>query len=94
MLASLLKVSYCDRPMSGARRRRRASVNNSFKHFLLPNRKANLGETLQGCSLAETLQKLFKEFHSLYNSSCQKKAKALKIFFSETRRRKVLIFGV
>ena len=39
------------------------SVIIFFKHCLLPNHKANLDETWQGCSLGEALQKLFKEFN-------------------------------
>ena len=86
----VLRVSYCDRPMSGVCRL--ASANNFFKHLLLLNHRANIDETWQGCSLGETLQKLFKKFDSIHNSTLvalatkrKKIAKSLKIFFSETR---------
>ena len=79
--------------------RRPSSVNNFFKH-LLQKHRANLHETWQECSLGEALPKLFKEFNSTHNSGChgkkrkKKKAKSLKILFSETRRRRALIFGM
>ena len=85
----VLRVSYCDRPMS---------VNNFYKHLLLLNHWANLDETWQGCSLCEALQKLFKEFNSILNCGChgnqkEKNAKSLENF-SETRWRRALIFGI
>ena len=64
----VLRVSYCDRPMSGVCRQ--ASANNFFKRLLLLNHRANLDETWQGCSLGEALQNLFKEFNSIHNSGC------------------------
>ena len=45
-------------------------VNNFFKHLLLPNRWANLGQTWQECSLGGPLQKMFTEFDSIKNSGC------------------------
>ena len=45
-------------------------VNNCFKHFLLPNRWANLDHTWQECSMGGPLQKLFTEFDSIKNSGC------------------------
>ena len=45
-------------------------VYNFFKHFLLPNRWANLDQTWQECSLGVILQKLFTEFDSIKNSGC------------------------
>ena len=51
----VLMVSFCDRPMS--------VVHNFFKHLLL-NHRANLDETWQGCSLGESLPKLFKRLNS------------------------------
>ena len=45
-------------------------VNNFFKHLLLPNCLANLGQTWQECSLGGPLQKLLTEFDSLRNSGC------------------------
>ena len=45
-------------------------VNNFFKHFLLPNRLANLDQTLQERSLGDPLQKVFTEFYSIKNSGC------------------------
>ena len=69
------------------------------KHLLLQNHWANLDETWQECSLGEALPKLFKEFNSTHNSGChgnkkKKNPKSLKIFFSETGRRRALIFGM
>ena len=76
----VLKVSYCDRPMSGIQHL--SSVNNFFKHLLLLNHWANLDDTWQGCSLGDSLQKLFKEFNSIHNSGCHgnQKGKKSKIF--------------
>ena len=73
-------------------------VNNFFKHLLLLNHWVNLDETGQGCSLGKGLQK-FKKYNSMYNSGFygnkkEKNAKSLKIFSSETRRRRAVIFGV
>ena len=87
----MLMVSFCDRSMS--------VVHNLFKHLLLLNHWANLDETLQGCSLGEALPNLFKRLNSNHNSGChgnqnEKIAKSLKIFFSETRRHRALIFGM
>ena len=85
----VLIVSFCDRPMSGVHCvvRRAPSVDHNFlKHLLLLNHRANLDETLQGCSLGEALPELFKRLNSTHNSSCHgnqkenKKAKSLKIF--------------
>ena len=45
-------------------------VNNFFKHLLLPNRWANVDQTLQECSLGGPLQTLFTEFDSIKNSGC------------------------
>ena len=45
-------------------------VNNFFKHLLLPNCWANLGQTWQECSLGGPLQKVFTEFDSIKNSGC------------------------
>ena len=45
-------------------------VNNFFKHLLLPNRRANLDQTWQECSLGGPLQKLFTESDSIKNSGC------------------------
>ena len=75
------------------------SVNNFFKHLLLLNHWVNLDETWQGCFLGKGLQNLFKKFNSTYNSGFygnkkEKNAKSLKIFSSETRRRRAVIFGV
>ena len=45
-------------------------VNNFFKHFLLPNRWANLDQTWQECSLGGPLKNLFTEYDSIKNSGC------------------------
>ena len=88
----VLMVSFCDRPMS--------SVRNFFKHLLLLNHWANLDETWQGWSFGEALPKLFKRLNSNHNSGChgnqneKKIAKSLKIFFSECRRHRALIFSM
>ena len=95
----VLMVSFCDCPMSGVRRAS-CAVHNFIKHLLLLNHRANLDETWQGCSLGEALPKLFKRLNSNHNSGChgnqkeKKIAKSLKIFFSETRRHRALIFGM
>ena len=97
----VLMVSFCDRPMSGIRNVRHPScvVHNFFKYLLLLNHQANLDETWQGYSLGEALPTLFKRLNSNHNSGChgnqkEKIAKSLKIFFSETRRHRALIFGM
>ena len=85
----VLMVNFCDRPMS--------VVHNFFKHLLLLNHRANLDETWQGCSLGEALPKLFKRLNSSLVAMAtkrQKNAKSLKIFFSETRRPRALMFGM
>ena len=64
----VLRVRYCDCPMSGVRHL--LSVNNFFKHLLLQNHLANLDETWQGCSLGEAQQNVFKEFNSIHNAGC------------------------
>ena len=94
----VLMVSFCDRPMFSVHRPS-CIVHNFFKQFLLLNHWANLNETWQRCSLGEAQPKLFKKLNSTHNSGChgnKKKtiAKSLKIFFSETRRHRVLIFGM
>ena len=95
----VLMVSFTDRPMSVIRRLS-SVVHNFFKHLPHLNHWSNLDETWQGCSLGEVLPKLFKRLNSTHNSSChgdqQKKklAKSLKIFFSETKRHRALIFGM
>ena len=45
-------------------------VNNFFEHLLLPNRRANLDQTWQECSLGGPLQNLFTEFDSIKISGC------------------------
>ena len=95
----VLMVSFCDRPMSGVRRAS-SGVHNFFKHLLLLNHWANLDETWQGCSMGEALPKLFKRLNSTPNSGChgnqkeKKLEKSLKIFFSESRRHRALIFSM
>ena len=73
----MLKVSYCDRPMSGVRRL--SLVNNFFKHLLLLNHWVNVDETWQGCSLGEAFQNLFKEFNYIHNSGCHGNQKEKKL---------------
>ena len=79
----VLMVSFCDRPVSGVHRVS-CVVHNFFKHLLLLNHKANLDETLQGCSLGEALPNLFKRVNSTHNSGCHcrgnQKEKNSKIF--------------
>ena len=87
----VLKVSFSDCTMS--------VVHKFFRHLLLLNQWANLDETWQGCSLGGALSQFFKRLNSIHNSGChgnQKEeiAKPLKIFCSETRRRRALIFGM
>ena len=82
--------------MSGVRRPS-CVVHNFFKHLLLLNDWANLDVTWQVCSLGKALPKAFKRLNSNHNSGChgnqkEKIAKSLKIFFSETRRHRALIF--
>ena len=88
-------VSFCDRPMSVVRRPL-CVVYNFFKNLLLLNHWANLDETWKGCFLGEALPKLFKRLSSTYNSGrhSNKKERNSKIFFSETRRCRPLIFGM
>ena len=94
----VLMVSFCDRPMSSVRRPS-CVVHNFFKHLLLLNHWSNLDEAWQGCFLDKALPKFLKRLNSTQNSCChgnqkEKIAKSLKIFFSETRRHRALIFGV
>ena len=75
----VLRVSYCDRPMSGVLRL--SSVNNFFKYLLLLNHSANLDETRQGCSLGEALQQMFKNLiPSITLVAMATKRKKCKIF--------------
>ena len=91
----VLMVSFYDRPASVVRH----LIHDFFKHLLL-NYQANLDETWQGCSLGAALPKLFKRLNSTHNSGChgnqkeKKIAKSLKIFISETRRHRALIFCI
>ena len=50
----MLRVSYCDRPLSVVR-----------QQFLLLNHWANLNEIWQGCSLGKVLQKMLKDLNSV-----------------------------
>ena len=77
----VLMVSFCDPPMSGVRRSS-CVVHNFFKDLFLLNHWANLDETWQGCSLGETLPKLFKILNSTHSSGCHgnQKEKNSKIF--------------
>ena len=89
-------VSFCDHPVSVVRRLS-CVMHNFFKHLLPLNDWADLDETWQGYSLGEALPKLFKILNSNYNwlpwqPKGKKIAKSLKIFLSETRRHRALIF--
>ena len=68
----VLRVSYCDLPMSVVHQQ------FFFKHLLL-NHWANLDETWLACSLGEALQKLFKECKSIHNSGCHGNQKEKKL---------------
>ena len=56
---TVLRVSYCDRPLSVVRRRP-SSVNFLLKHLLLWNCSLDFDETTQEWSLGGPLPKLFK----------------------------------
>ena len=61
---NLLKVSFCDDPLSVIHHLCvRLSIINFFKQLLLINNLANIVKTLQGRSLHEALQKLLIKFH-------------------------------
>jgi hypothetical protein len=44
---------------------------NLKNRFVKKNNKSNFNSTLQDCSLAKGLPKLFKTFNSMQNSGCQ-----------------------
>ena len=62
----VLRVSYCDRSLSGVR----PSVNNYLKILLLWNRSTDFSETSQKLSLGDALSKYFKDLNSMENSGC------------------------
>ena len=82
VLIFVLRVSYCDHPMSSVQCPSSAIVNNFFKRLLLLNHWANLDEIWRGCFLGEALHILCKEFNSMFNSGYHGnlKGKKSKIF--------------
>ena len=72
---NMLRMSYCDRSMSGVH----PSVNNYLKNLLLGNRLTDFNETSQKLYLVDALTEYFKEYFkdlkSVTNSGCQKKKK-------------------
>ena len=70
----VLRVSYCDRSLSGIRPSVRPfvrpSVNNYLKILLLWNRPTDFSETSQKWSLGDALSKYFKDLNSMENSGC------------------------
>ena len=98
----VLRVSYCDRSLSGVRPSVcpsvrlsvRPSVNNYLKILLLWNCPTDFSETSQKWSLGDALSKHFKDLNSMENSGCHgnREKKTLKIFLSQTVRARALIF--
>ena len=66
----VLKVSYCDHPVSGVRRPS-CVVNNSFKAHLLLNYWTNFKIISHKCSPEAPLPKLLKWFRSAEQNGCQ-----------------------
>ena len=67
---NVLRVSYCDRSMSGVRVSGRQSVNNYLKNLLLWNRPTGFNETSQKWSLGDALSENFKDLNSVKNCGC------------------------
>ena len=66
----VLRMSYCDRSLSGVRPSVCPSVNNYLKILLLWNRPTDFSETSQKWSLGDALSKYFKDLNSMENSGC------------------------
>ena len=71
---NMLRMSYCDRSMTGIRLSVRVSgclsVNNYLKNLLLWNRSTDFNETSQKWSLGDALSENFKDLNSMKNSGC------------------------
>ena len=88
----VLKMRYRDSAMSGVRRPPIISLNIFFSYTT--GQVTNLDETWQGCSLGVALQKCSKNSITPITLVAmaikrEKKAKSLKLFSSETRRRTI-----
>ena len=71
---NMLRMSYCDRSLSGVhpagRPCVRPSMNNYLKNLLLWNRPTDFNETSQKLSLGDALSEYFKDMNSMKNSGC------------------------
>ena len=67
---NVLRMSYCDRSMSGVHPCVRPSVNNYLKNVLLWNWPTDFNETSQKLSFGDALSENFKDMNSVKNSGC------------------------